>query len=164
VTPVSTMHAADTTIGALNVYDSSLATSRRTSRRAASSKVRLLEGFSGEEGGVDMFGTTEFDGQSKYGEIPIRPTTRSRRWCPGNVPFHIQLVDKFGMSLANESVWISGRAGEQRFCGRLPREPDQGRPRLAPASRQRPHGSVNLVEPRAQRVSPTAYACRRRQR
>ncbi len=36
---------------------------------------------------------------------------------PGNVPFHIQLVDKFAMSLANESVWISGRAGEQRFCG-----------------------------------------------
>ena len=36
---------------------------------------------------------------------------------PGNVPFHIQLIDKFGLSMANESIWISGRAGEQRFCG-----------------------------------------------
>ena len=33
------------------------------------------------------------------------------------MPFHIQLIDKFAMSIANESIWISGRAGEQRFCG-----------------------------------------------
>ena len=77
----------------------------------------MLEGFSGEEGGVDMFGTTEFDGQSRYGEVPVQADGSFAAVVPGNVPFHIQLIDKFGMSLANESIWISGRAGEQRFCG-----------------------------------------------
>ena len=59
-------------------------------------KVRLLEGFSGEEGGVDMFGTTEFDGQSRYGEIPLQADDSFAAEVPGNVPLHIQLIDKFG--------------------------------------------------------------------
>ena len=33
------------------------------------------------------------------------------------MPFHMQVIDKFAMSIVNESIWISGRAGEQRFCG-----------------------------------------------
>ncbi|HXI58554.1 MAG TPA: hypothetical protein VNO55_20945, partial [Polyangia bacterium] len=108
-TPVS---GTSTTIGALNVYDSSVL------KIADGSvvKVRLIEGFSGEEG-VRTFGTTEFDGQSLYGEIPVQPDKSFAAKVPGNVPFHIQLIDKFAMSVANESIWISGRAGEQRFCG-----------------------------------------------
>ena len=64
-----------------------------------------------------MFGTTEFDGQSLYGEVAVQADNSFAAAVPGNVPFHIQLIDKFAMSLANESIWISGRAGEQRFCG-----------------------------------------------
>ena len=157
VTPVSPLSAADTTIGALNVYDSSLGDIKANLTPGSVAKVRLLEGFSGEEGGVDMFGTTEFDGQSKYGELPVQADNSFAAVVPGNVPFHIQLIDKFAMSLANESVWISGRAGEQRFCGGC----HENRTKAATLAPGIPTnvltGAVNLVVPRAQRVDATAY-------
>jgi hypothetical protein len=100
-------------VGALNVYESSLF----KVPAGAAVKVRLMEGFSSEEGFPDMFGLTEFDGQSRYGEVPINPDGSFAAKVPANVPVHMQLIDKFAMSLANEPVWISGRAGEQRVCG-----------------------------------------------
>jgi hypothetical protein len=157
VTPVSPISTADTTIGALNVYDSSLGDIRSRLTPGSVVKARLLEGFSGEEGGVDMFGTTEFDGQAKYGEVPVQADGSFAAVVPGNVPFHIQLIDKFGMSLANESIWISGRAGEQRFCGGC----HESRTKAATLPPGIPTnvltGAVNLVLPRAQRVDSTAY-------
>ena len=124
--PISTTDSS-TTVGCLNVYNSSL----MTIPQGSVVKVRLIEGFSGEEGGVDMFGTTEFDGQSRYGEIPLQSDASFAADVPANVPLHIQLVDKFGMAapvsgshgtaggtpVANEDIWFSGRAGESRFCG-----------------------------------------------
>src|SRR5262249_30268624 len=109
------------------------------------------------EEGPRTFGSTEFDGQSLYAEIPLRSDNSFSASVPGNVPFHIQLVDKFGMSIANESIWISGRAGEQRPCGgchenRLPT------PELSPMQVQSVVlNPVNLDTPRAQRVSPMGY-------
>ena len=157
VTPVSPLSPSDTTIGALNVYDSSLGDIKGNLTPGSVAKIRLLEGFSGEEGGVDMFGTTEFDGQSKYGELPVQADNSFAAVVPGNVPFHIQLIDKFGMSLANESVWISGRAGEQRFCGGC----HENRTKAATLAPGIPTnvltGAVNLVLPRTQRVDATAY-------
>ena len=56
------------------------------------------------------------------------------------------------MSLANESIWISGRAGEQRFCGGC----HENRTKAATLAPGIPTnvltGAVNLVLPRAQRV------------
>jgi Hydrazine synthase alpha subunit middle domain len=157
VTPVSPLSTADTTIGTLNVYDSSLSNIKANLTPGSVAKVRLLEGFSGEEGGVDMFGTTEFDGQSRYGEVPVQADNSFAAVVPGNVPFHIQLIDKYAMSLANESVWISGRAGEQRFCGGC----HENRTKAATLAPGIPTnvltGAVNLVTPRAQRVSTTAF-------
>jgi len=157
VTPVSPLSPSDTTIGALNVYDSSLGDIKGNLTPGSVAKIRLLEGFSGEEGGVDMFGTTEFDGQSKYGELPVQADNSFAAVVPGNVPFHIQLIDKFAMSLANESVWISGRAGEQRFCGGC----HENRTKAATLAPGIPTnvltGAVNLVLPRTQRVDATAY-------
>jgi len=157
VTPVSPLSMADTTIGALNVYDSSLGDIKANLTPGSVVKARLLEGFSGEEGGVDMFGTTEFDGQAKYGEVPVNADGSFAAVVPGNVPFHIQLIDKFGMSLANESIWISGRAGEQRFCGGC----HESRTKAATLAPGIPtgllNGAVNLVQPRPLRVDNTAY-------
>ncbi len=108
----SPINGTSTTVGSLNVYNTSL-----TPIPAGSVvKVRLIEGFSGEEG-IRTFGSTEFDGQSLYGEIPINPDSSFAAQVPGNVPFHMQVIDKYAMSIVNESIWISGRAGEQRFCG-----------------------------------------------
>jgi len=115
-------------------------------------KVRLIEGFSGEEG-FDMFGTTEFDGQSMYAEIDVRADNSFAAKVPGNVPFHIQLIDKFAMSVANESIWISGRAGEQRFCGGC-HEDRTKTPAVAPGQTDNVlAGAINLDLPRAQRIT-----------
>jgi hypothetical protein len=104
-----------------------------------------------------MFGTTEFDGQSNYGEIPLRTDGSFSATVPGNVPFHIQLIDKFAMSVANESIWISGRGGEQRFCGGCHENRATGT-QVAPGLRQAVLASpVNLDVPRPQRLSLTAY-------
>jgi hypothetical protein len=158
-----------TTIGCLDVYDSSLFTVAPESVV----KVRLIEGFSGEEGGVDMFGTTDFDGQSRYGEIPVQADHSFAAEVPGNVPLHIQLVDKFGLAtdvsgnkpngtamgtpVANEDIWFSGRAGESRFCGGC-HENRTASSVISPGVQQDVlAGAVDLDVPRPERVSKTAY-------
>jgi hypothetical protein len=150
--PVSS-GTTSSTFGSLNVYNSSLL----TIQPGSVVKVRLIEGFSSEEGGVDMFGTTEFDGQSLYGHMDLKPDNSFAAAVPGNVPFHIQLVDKFAMSVANEPIWISGRAGEQRSCGGCHENRTDttlippGIPSAMVA------GAVNFDVPRAQRIAPTAF-------
>jgi hypothetical protein len=150
--PVSS-GTTSSTFGSLNVYNSSLL----TIQPGSVVKVRLIEGFSSEEGGVDMFGTTEFDGQSLYGHMDLKPDNSFAAQVPGNVPFHIQLVDKFAMSVANEPIWISGRAGEQRSCGGCHENRTDttlippGIPSAMVA------GAVNFDVPRAQRIAPTAF-------
>ena len=165
-----TTNSASTTVGALNVYNSSLFTIPQGSVQ----KVRLMEGFSAEEGGVDMFGTTDFDGQSRYGEIPLQADGSFAANVPANVPLHIQLLDKFGLSapvsgntpngtamgtpVANEDIWFSGRAGESRFCGGC-HENRTAPTALTPGETIAvTHGPVNLDTPRADRASTTAYS------
>jgi len=144
----SPISGTSTTVGSLNVYNTSL-----TPIPAGSVvKVRLIEGFSGEEG-IRTFGSTEFDGQSLYGEIPINPDNSFAAQVPGNVPFHMQVIDKFAMSIVNESIWISGRAGEQRFCGGC-HENRTATTLIQPGVQENVlRGAVNLDVPRAQRVS-----------
>jgi Hydrazine synthase alpha subunit middle domain len=140
---------SSTTIASLNVYDSSVLTIQPGSVQ----KVRLIEGFSGEEG-IDTFGSTEFDGQSLYSELPILADNSFAARVPGNVPFHMQLIDKFAMSVANESIWISGRAGEQRVCGGC-HENRSETPQIAPGQIDGMlAGAVNLDVPRPQRITP----------
>ena len=162
-----TTSSASTTVGCLDVYTSSLL----TIPAGNVVKVRLVEGFSGEEGGVDMFGSTDFDGQSKYGEIPIQPDNSFAANVPANVPLHIQLVDKFGMAttvtsskgtagdtpVANEDIWFSGRAGESRFCGGCHENRTQASSITPGETDAVVHGPVNLDAPRVDRVSTTAY-------
>jgi hypothetical protein len=144
----SPISGTTTTVGSLNVYNTSL-----TPIPAGSVvKVRLIEGFSGEEG-IRTFGSTEFDGQSLYGEVPINPDSSFAAQVPGNVPFHMQVIDKFAMSIVNESIWISGRAGEQRFCGGC-HENRTETTLIQPGVQENVlRGAVNLDVPRPNRVS-----------
>jgi len=69
------------------------------------------------------------------------------------VPVHIQVLDKFAIALAEEPIWISGRAGEQRTCGGC-HESRSVTSQITPG--QTIAGSlppVNLDVPRAQRIS-----------
>jgi hypothetical protein len=107
-------------IGSLDVYDSTLHTFNRpgVGQPGEIYGVRVMEGFSSEEGFPTMFGTTMFEGHANLGVAPLAADNKS--WSaliPANIPVHVQPVDVFGMSLFNESVWISGRAGEARMCG-----------------------------------------------
>jgi hypothetical protein len=154
--PLTTSPVSGTSaiVGALNVYNSSVL----TIQPGSIVKVRLLEGFSGEEGGVNMFGSTEFDGQSRYGEIDLQKDNSFSAKVPGNVPFHIQLIDKFAMSQANESIWISGRSGEQRSCGGC-HESRSATSSIAPGLTQAALASaVDLDKPRAERISKTDFS------
>lgn len=144
----SPISGTSTTVGALNVYDSSLA----TIPAGSIAKVRLIEGFSGEEG-IRTFGSTEFDGQSLYGEVAINPDNSFAAKVPGNVPFHMQVIDKFAMSIVNESIWISGRAGEVRFCGGCHEDRAKQSPIASGVQEALLRGAVNLDTPRPTRQS-----------
>lgn len=100
-------------IGSLNAYDSSLTTFQPGSVYG----VRVLEGFSSEEGFPMMFGTTMFEGQANLGVAPLASDGSWLATVPANVPLHLQAVDVYGMSLQNEPVWFSARPNTARLCG-----------------------------------------------
>jgi hypothetical protein len=82
-------------------------------------RVRVIEGFSGEEGIPDDFGLTEADGAILLGEAPVvhDGDNSFAAFVPEDRPLHLQTLDRFGMSMLNEDRWFSAAAGEQRFCG-----------------------------------------------
>jgi hypothetical protein len=100
-------------IGAMNTYDSSITTFDPGSIYG----IRVIEGFSSEEGIPDDFGLTEHEGAAVLGVVPLQADNSWAALIPAHVPVRQQAVDVFGMSLQNEPVWISGNAGESRFCG-----------------------------------------------
>ena len=104
---------AQTLIGAMNTYDSSL----HTFKDGEVYGVRVMEGFSSEEGFPREFGTTRFEGHANLGVARLAADGSWLAHVPANVPIHLQAVDTYGMSLFNEPVWFSGRAGESRVCG-----------------------------------------------
>jgi hypothetical protein len=102
-----------TLIGSMDVYRSSLDTFDAGSIYG----VRVIEGFSVEEGVPDDFGLTEHEGAAILGVAPVQEDGSWAALIPANVPVHVQPIDVFGMSLRNEPVWFSGAPGESRFCG-----------------------------------------------
>lgn len=100
-------------IGSMNVYESTQANFDPGSIYG----VRVLEGFSVEEGVPNDFGLTRHEGSANLGVAPVRADGSWAALIPANVPVHLQAIDKFGMSRSSEPVWISGAPGESRFCG-----------------------------------------------
>lgn len=100
-------------IGAMDVYVSSL----QDFAPGSIYGVRIIEGFSAEEGIPGDFGLTEHEGAAVLGVAKVQEDGSWAALIPPNVPVHQQAIDKFGMALLSEPVWISGNAGESRFCG-----------------------------------------------
>lgn len=100
-------------LGAMNVYESS----RFTFEPGSIYGVRIREGFSGEEGVGRDFGLTEHEGAAVLGIAPVQEDGSWAALIPANIPVSQQVIDKFGMALASEPIWISGAPGESRFCG-----------------------------------------------
>jgi hypothetical protein len=58
-----------------------------------------------------------FEGHANLGVARVATDGSWLATVPANVPLHLQTVDNWGMSLFNEPVWFSARAGESRVCG-----------------------------------------------
>jgi hypothetical protein len=138
-------------IGSLDVTQSSIA----TIGKGEAVKVRVLEGFSVEEGIPDDFGLTEHEGAAMLGEADVKSDGSWAALVPANVPLHLQPIDKFGMAIVNEPVWFSARPGESRFCGGCHEQRDTTtviQPGLIEALAA---GPAKLDRPRAERTSTT---------
>lgn len=80
-------------------------------------KVRIIEGFSSEAAkGVTMFGLTMDEGAAILGEAKVYQDGSWLAEIPPYIPVHLQPIDKFGMSLRNQRLWIQGMPGEDRRC------------------------------------------------
>jgi len=80
-------------------------------------KVRVIEGFSSEGAkGVTMFGLTMDEGAAILGEADVYPDGSWLAEIPPYVPVHLQPIDKYGLSIRNQRLWIQGMPGEDRRC------------------------------------------------
>jgi len=79
--------------------------------------VRIIEGFSSEAAkGVTMFGLTMHEGAAVLGEAPVYEDGSWLANVPPYIPVHVQPIDKFGMSIRSQGLWIQGVPGEDRRC------------------------------------------------
>lgn len=79
--------------------------------------VRIIEGFSSEIGPVGQFGLTMHEGAAIMGETPVYPDGSWRAAVPAYLPYHLQPIDRYGMSIRNQLLWIQAMPGETRNCG-----------------------------------------------
>ena len=80
-------------------------------------KVRVIEGFSSEGAkGVTMFGLTMDEGAAILGEANVYADGSWLAEIPPFIPVHLQPIDKWGMAIRNQRLWIQGMPGEDRRC------------------------------------------------
>ena len=79
--------------------------------------VRVIEGFSAEIGAVGQFGLTMHEGAAILGEVPVNTDGSWRAEIPGMTPVHLQPLDRFGLAIRNQMLWIQAMPGESRECG-----------------------------------------------
>jgi hypothetical protein len=80
-------------------------------------RVRIIEGFSSEIGSVGMFGLTMHEGAAILGETPVYEDGSWSAQVPGYLPYHLQPLDRFGLAIRNQMLWIQAMPGESRQCG-----------------------------------------------
>jgi hypothetical protein len=79
--------------------------------------VRIIEGFSSEIGAVGQFGLTMAEGAAILGETPVYADGSWRAAVPPYLPYHLQPIDRFGLAIRNQRLWIQAMPGETRNCG-----------------------------------------------
>jgi hypothetical protein len=127
----SNQHAQDSTIpvrlGSINVAETSLNETVDGAQfsnvplgqalQQGAVAVRVIEGFSSEAAkGVSMFGLTMFEGAAVLGESPVFQDGSWLANVPSYLPVHLQPIDKYGMAIRNQRLWIQGMPGEDRRC------------------------------------------------
>ena len=80
-------------------------------------KVRVIEGFSSEAApGVSMFGLTMHEGAAVLGETQVYSDGSWLANVPPYIPMHLQPIDKYGLAIRSQTLWIQGKPGENRRC------------------------------------------------
>ncbi len=82
-----------------------------------STHVRIIEGFSSEIGSVGQFGLTMHEGGAILGETPVYSDGSWAAQVPAYLPYHLQPLDRFGLAIRNQMLWIQAMPGETRTCG-----------------------------------------------
>jgi hypothetical protein len=151
-------------IGSVNVAETSLneqvsgaqfnATRLHDALQQGAVAVRVIEGFSSEAAkGVTMFGLTMFEGAAVLGEAPVYSDGSWLANIPPYVPVHLQPIDKFGMAIRSQSLWIQGMPNDDRRCvGCHESRTTAGSPGAGPSTVAEQHTAVNFTEPIASRV------------
>jgi hypothetical protein len=80
-------------------------------------KVRIIEGFSSEIGAVREFGLTMHEGAAILGEVDVQEDGSWEAHVTPYLPYHLQPIDRFGLAIRNEMLWIQAMPGENRTCG-----------------------------------------------
>jgi hypothetical protein len=84
---------------------------------AHTTRMRIIEGFSAEIGPVNMFGLTMHEGAAIVGEVPVHEDFSWEAQVAPYIPYHLQPIDEFGMSIRSQGLWIQAMPGEDRRCG-----------------------------------------------
>jgi hypothetical protein len=114
-------------IGSVNVAETSLnevvsgaqfnSTPLGTALKQGAVAVRVIEGFSSEAAkGVTMFGLTMFEGAAVLGEAPVYADGSWLANVPAYLPVHLQPIDKYGLAIRNQQLWIQGMPNDDRRC------------------------------------------------
>ncbi|HEX3771752.1 MAG TPA: hypothetical protein VHV30_12830 [Polyangiaceae bacterium] len=114
-------------IGSVNVAETSLNeivtgaqfknTPLSTALKQGAVAVRVIEGFSSEAAkGVTMFGLTMFEGAAVLGEAPVYTDGSWLANVPAYLPVHLQPIDKYGLAIRNQQLWIQGMPNDDRRC------------------------------------------------
>jgi hypothetical protein len=79
--------------------------------------VRVIEGFSSEATpGATWFGLTMDEGAAILGTAPVYSDGSWLAKVPPYLPVRVQPIDKFGLAIRTERLWIQGAPGEDRRC------------------------------------------------
>ncbi|MCS6800123.1 MAG: hypothetical protein NZ898_16655, partial [Myxococcota bacterium] len=121
-------------------------------------RVRVIEGFSSEIGPVSQFGLTMHEGAAILGEVPVHADGSWEARVPAYLPYHLQPLDEFGMSIRNEMTWIQAMPGEERRCGGCHESRTQVvLPRMGATTLAQQAGPVDLVRPIPDRLELPWY-------
>ncbi len=80
-------------------------------------KVRIIEGFSSEVGSVREFGLTMHEGAAILAEVDVQKDKSWEAAVIPYLPYHLQAIDRFGLAIRSEGLWIQAMPGENRTCG-----------------------------------------------
>jgi hypothetical protein len=151
-------------IGSVNVSETSLnevvsgaqfnKTPLSQALRQGTVGVRVIEGFSSEAAkGVTMFGLTMFEGAAVLGEAPVFTDGSWLANVPPYLPVHLQPIDKFGLAIRNQQLWIQGMPNDDRRCvGCHESRTAPGTTLAGPNTVAEQHTAVDFTEPIANRT------------